>query len=60
MEARRDTAASVGRLPDAELEALLDLRPQALIVGRDDPRGRTPSVPVGFTPDPALSDDRAA
>ena len=44
------------RLPDAELEALLDLRSQALIVGRDDPRGKTPSVPTGFTPDPALSD----
>jgi bile acid-coenzyme A ligase len=44
------------RLPDAELEALLALRPQALIVGRADPTGRTPSVPAGFTPDPALSD----
>ena len=44
------------RLPDAELAGLLDLRPQALIVGRDDPRGETPSVPAGFTPDPALSD----
>ena len=44
------------RLPDAELEALLDLHSQALIVGRDDPRGKTPSVPTGFTPDPALSD----
>jgi bile acid-coenzyme A ligase len=45
------------RLPDAEFEALLDLRPQALIVGRADLRGRTPSVPVDFAPDPALSDD---
>ncbi len=44
------------RLPDAELEALLALRPQALIVGRTDPAGQTPSVPAGFTPDPALSD----
>ena len=44
------------RLPDAEFEGLLDLRPQALLVGRDDPRGETPSVPAGFTPDPALSD----
>src|SRR5262245_39494010 len=35
------------RLPDAELEALLDLQPQALIVGREDPRGKTSSVPVG-------------
>ena len=44
------------RLPDAELEALLALRPQALIVGRADPAGQTPSVPAGFTPDPELSD----
>ncbi|RDH80472.1 AMP-dependent synthetase [Mycolicibacterium moriokaense] len=44
------------RLPDAELEGLLDLRSQALLVGRDDPRGKTPSVPAGYAPDPALSD----
>jgi bile acid-coenzyme A ligase len=44
------------RLPDAELEGLLDLRSQALLVGRDDPRGRTPSVSAGYTPDPAQSD----
>jgi bile acid-coenzyme A ligase len=44
------------RLPDSEFEGLLDLRSQALIVGREDPRGKTPSVPVGFTPNPALSD----
>ena len=44
------------RLPDAELEALLALRPQALIVGRADPTGQTPSVPAGFTPNPVLSD----
>ncbi|SEH51864.1 bile acid-coenzyme A ligase [Mycolicibacterium rutilum] len=44
------------RLPDAELAALLDLRPRALVVGRDDPTGRTPSVPAGFAPDPALPD----
>ena len=31
------------RLPDAEFEALLDLRSQALIVGRDDPRGKPPA-----------------
>ncbi|OBI76535.1 AMP-binding protein [Mycobacterium sp. E740] len=43
------------RLPDAELAGLLELRPRALIVGRDDPSGRTPSVPTGFTPDPELS-----
>ena len=44
------------RLPDAELEALLELQPRALLVGRDDPRGVIPSVPGDFTPDPALSD----
>lgn len=38
------------RLPDAELEGLLDLRPRALLVGRDDPRGEIPSVPAGFMP----------
>ena len=32
------------RLPDAEFEAILALRPRALIVGRDDPRGETPSI----------------
>jgi bile acid-coenzyme A ligase len=42
------------RLPDAELQGLLDLRPPALLVGRDHPE--TPSLPAGFTPDPALSD----
>ncbi len=42
------------RLPDAELQGLLDLRPPALMVGRDHPE--IPSVPAGFTPDPALSD----
>ena len=44
------------RLPDAEFEGLLDLRPRALLVGRSDPRGDIPSVPTGFTPDPGLSD----
>src|SRR6478735_533824 len=44
------------RLPDAEFEGLLELRPRALVVGRADPRGESPSVPTGFTPDPALSD----
>jgi bile acid-coenzyme A ligase len=44
------------RLPDAELEGLLELRPSALVVGWADPRGRSPSVPTGFTPDPGLSD----
>jgi bile acid-coenzyme A ligase len=42
------------RLPDAELQGLLDLRPPALLVGRDHPE--IPSVPAGFTPHPALSD----
>ncbi|MGA8251420.1 MAG: AMP-binding protein [Mycobacterium sp.] len=58
------------RLPDAELQGLLDLRPPALLVGREGDRqlgeaGRSgsptgqpshpkiPSVPAGFTPDPA-------
>ena len=36
------------RLPDTELEGLLDLKPRALLVGRDDPRGVTPSVPGNF------------
>ncbi len=45
------------RLPDAELEGLLELRPRALLVGREDPRGQIPSVPSGFVADPALSDD---
>ena len=44
------------RLPDAEFEGLLDLRPRALLVGRSDPRGDIPSVPPGFMPDPGLSD----
>ncbi|EID12808.1 AMP-binding protein [Mycolicibacterium phlei] len=44
------------RLPDAELAALLELKPRALLVGRDDPSGRIRSVPAGFTPDAGLSD----
>jgi bile acid-coenzyme A ligase len=61
------------RLPAAELEGLLQLRPPALLVGHGGDRqlgeaGRSgsptgqpshaeiPSVPAGFTPDPALSD----
>jgi len=44
------------RLPDAELDALLELRPRALVVGRDDPRGQTASLPKGFAPDAAVSD----
>jgi bile acid-coenzyme A ligase len=42
------------RLPDAELEGLLGLRPPALLVGRQ--HREIPSVPTGFTPGPALSD----
>jgi bile acid-coenzyme A ligase len=42
------------RLPDAELQGLLDLRPPALLVGRE--HSEMPSVPANFTPDPALSD----
>jgi bile acid-coenzyme A ligase len=44
------------RLPDAELTGILDLKPRALLVGREDPRGEVPSVPVDFVPDDALSD----
>ncbi len=44
------------RLRDAEFEAIRELRPRALMVGKADPRGISPSVPVGFTPDPGLSD----
>ena len=44
------------RLPDVELAALLQLRPPALLVGRDDPNGVTPSLAGDFTPDPAVSD----
>ena len=36
------------RLPDAEFEALLELRPRALIVGRDDPRGEITQRASGF------------
>jgi bile acid-coenzyme A ligase len=44
------------RLPDAELAALLELHPPALLVGRDDPNGNVPSVAGDFTPDASLSD----
>lgn len=44
------------RLPDVELAALLELRPPALLVGRDDPNGVTPSLSSDFTPGPAVSD----
>ncbi|MDT5161697.1 MAG: bile acid-coenzyme ligase, partial [Mycobacterium sp.] len=45
------------RLPDAELAAILELRPPALVVGRADPNGKSPSVAGDFTPDPAVSDE---
>jgi bile acid-coenzyme A ligase len=44
------------RLPDAELQGLLELKPRALIVGREDPRGVTPSVGADFVPHAGLSD----
>ena len=44
------------RLPDTELAALLELRRPALLVGRDDPNGVSPSVPGNFTPEPTTSD----
>ena len=44
------------RLPDAELEGLLELKPRALLVGRDDPQGVITSVPGDFTPSADLSD----
>lgn len=42
------------RLPDAELAGLLELRPPALLVGRDNPE--IPSLPASFVPNPSLSD----
>lgn len=44
------------RLPAAEFEGLLELRPRKLLVGRADARGEIPSVPASFTPDSNLSD----
>jgi bile acid-coenzyme A ligase len=44
------------QLAATEFEGLLSLRARALLVGRPDPHGKIPSVPAGFTPDPALSD----
>jgi bile acid-coenzyme A ligase len=45
------------RLPDAELAAILELRPPALVVGRADPNGKSPSVAGDFTPGRAVSDE---
>jgi bile acid-coenzyme A ligase len=44
------------RLPDAELAAMLELRQPSLLVGRDDPNGKSRSVAGDYTPDPTLSD----
>jgi bile acid-coenzyme A ligase len=44
------------RMPDAELEGLLELKQRALLVGRDDPRGVIPSVPGDFTQGSGVSD----
>lgn len=44
------------RLPDAELTGILDLKPRALIVGREDPRGLVRTVAADFVPGPELSD----
>jgi acyl-CoA synthetase (AMP-forming)/AMP-acid ligase II len=44
------------QLPDAALDGLLELKPRALLVGRDDPRGVIPSVPGDFTPASTVSD----
>ncbi|ORB72792.1 AMP-binding protein [Mycobacterium scrofulaceum] len=42
------------RLPGGELQGLLELRPPALLVGREHPD--MPSLPAGFTPGPECSD----
>ncbi len=44
------------RMPDAEFEGLLDLKPRALVVGRPDPRGVMASVPGDYAGGPNLSD----
>src|SRR6478672_454508 len=44
------------RLPDAELAALLALRRPALLVGRNDPSGRSHAVADDFTPGADVSD----
>jgi bile acid-coenzyme A ligase len=45
------------RMPDAEFAGILALRPRALVVGRTDPTGQTPSVPAGFDPGTEFSDE---
>ena len=44
------------RLPAAEFIGILDLKPRALIVGREDPRCEVGSVISDFVPDVSLSD----
>lgn len=46
------------RMPDAEFQGLLDLKPRALLVGRADPRGTTPHLAGDFTGRAELSDAR--
>lgn len=43
------------RLPDRELAGLLALRQPSLLVGRDDPNGKSRSIAGDYTPDPTLS-----
>jgi bile acid-coenzyme A ligase len=44
------------RLPDTELAGLLALRQPSLLVGRDDPNGKSRSIAGDYTPDLTLSD----
>jgi bile acid-coenzyme A ligase len=44
------------RLPAAEFEGILDLKARALLVGREDPKGRIPVIAAGFAPDASVSD----
>lgn len=43
-------------LPEAEFSELLALVPRPLLIGRPDPAGVIPSVPVGFAPSTDLAD----
>jgi bile acid-coenzyme A ligase len=45
------------RLPEAELAGLLELRSPTLLVGREDPLGRSSSVPGDFIPAHDVSDE---
>ncbi len=44
------------RLPRGELDAIVELANPPIVVGVEEPSGRR-GVPVGFVPDPALSDE---